>query len=118
MIDAVATDHCPFHFAVEKQFGAGDFTACPNGARRGGAASGAVLGGGGQGRLSICELVRLLCANPSRLYGLYPGRAPSSPAPAPTWSSSTRPSAAPSPTPGCTRRWITPAMRVWSSRGH
>ena len=25
-----------------------------------------------KGRLSICELVRLLCANPSRLYGLYP----------------------------------------------
>lgn len=50
VIDAVATDHCPFHFAVEKQFGAGDFTACPNGRpRRGGAASGAVLGGGGQG---------------------------------------------------------------------
>ena len=32
VIDAVATDHCPFRFAVEKQFGAGDFTACPNGA--------------------------------------------------------------------------------------
>lgn len=118
VIDAVATDHCPFHFAVEKQFGAGDFTACPNGAP-GVEERLPVLYSEGvaKGRLSICELVRLLCANPSRLYGLYPGRAPSSPAPTPTWSSSTRPSAAPSPTPGCTRRWITPAMRVWSSRG-
>ena len=40
-----------------------------------------------KGRLSICELVRLLCANPSRLYGLYPPEGPpSSPAPTPTWS--------------------------------
>ena len=25
-----------------------------------------------KGRLSICDLVRLLCAEPSRMYGLYP----------------------------------------------
>ena len=73
VIDAVATDHCPFHFAVEKQFGAGDFTACPNGAP-GVEERLPVLYSEGvaKGRLSICELVRLLCANPSRLYGLYP----------------------------------------------
>ena len=73
VIDAVATDHCPFRFAVEKQFGAGDFTACPNGAP-GVEERLPVLYSEGvaKGRLSICELVRLLCANPSRLYGLYP----------------------------------------------
>ena len=118
VIDAVATDHCPFHFAVEKQFGAGDFTACPNGAP-GVEERLSVLYSEGvaKGRLSICELVRLLCANPSRLYGLYPRKGTLQPGADATWSSSTRPSAAPSPTPGCTRRWITPAMRVWSSRG-
>ena len=73
VIDAVATDHCPFRFAVEKQFGVGDFTACPNGAP-GVEERLPVLYSEGvaKGRLSICELVRLLCANPSRLYGLYP----------------------------------------------
>ncbi len=72
-IDAVATDHCPFRFAVEKQAGAGDFTACPSGAP-GVEERLPVLYSEGvsKGRISISNLVRLLCANPSRLYGLYP----------------------------------------------
>ena len=72
-IDVVATDHCPFRFAVEKQAGLGDFTACPNGAP-GVEERLAVMYtyGVAQGRLSICDLVRLLCANPSKMYGLYP----------------------------------------------
>ena len=72
-IDAVATDHCPFRFAVEKQAGLGDFTACPNGAP--GVEERLPLlysQGVAKGRISICDLVRLLCAAPSRLYGLYP----------------------------------------------
>jgi dihydropyrimidinase len=72
-IDAVATDHCPFNFHKEKQFGAGDFTACPNGAP-GVEERLSVLYSEGvaKGRISICQLVHLLCAQPSRLYGLYP----------------------------------------------
>ena len=72
-IQAVATDHCPFRFAGEKQRGARDFTACPNGApgveeRLPVLYSEGVAGG----RISLPRLVALLCANPSRLYGLYP----------------------------------------------
>lgn len=73
IIDVIATDHCPFNFGVEKQFGAQDFTACPNGAP-GVEERLPVLYSEGvaKGRLSICDLVRLLCSNPSRMYGLYP----------------------------------------------
>ena len=72
-IDAVATDHCPFRFAVEKQCGAGDFTACPNGAP-GVEERLPVLYSEGvaKGRITLPQLVRLACAGPSRLYGLYP----------------------------------------------
>lgn len=72
-VDAVATDHCPFRFAVEKQYGAGDFTACPNGAP-GVEERLPVLYSEGvaKGRISLPQLVRLACTEPSRLYGLYP----------------------------------------------
>ena len=72
-IDAVATDHCPFRFAVEKQCGAGDFTACPNGAP-GVEERLPVLYSEGvaKGRITLTQLVRLACTGPSRLYGLYP----------------------------------------------
>lgn len=72
-IDVIATDHCPFNFGIEKQFGAQDFTTCPNGAP-GVEERLPVLYSEGvaKGRLSICDLVRLLCSNPSRMYGLYP----------------------------------------------
>ena len=72
-IDAVATDHCPFRFAVEKQCGAGDFTACPNGAP-GVEERLPVLYSEGvaKGRITLPQLVRLACTGPSRLYGLYP----------------------------------------------
>ena len=72
-IDAVATDHCPFRFAVEKQCGAGDFTACPNGAP-GVEERLPVLYSEGvaKGRITLPQLVRLACTGPSLLYGLYP----------------------------------------------
>ena len=72
-VDAVATDHCPFRFAVEKQCGAGDFTACPNGAP--GVEERLPLlysEGVAKGRITLPQLVRLACTQPSRLYGLYP----------------------------------------------
>ena len=72
-IDAAATDHCPFRFAVEKQCGVGDFTACPNGAP-GVEERLPVLYSEGvaKGRITLPQLVRLACTGPSRLYGLYP----------------------------------------------
>lgn len=73
MIDTVATDHCPFDFKKEKQAGAGDFTACPNGAP-GVEERLRVLYSEGvaKGRITLEELVEYLCTNPSRMYGLYP----------------------------------------------
>lgn len=73
VIDTVATDHCPFNFKKEKQFGVGDFTACPNGAPGVEERLPVMYSEGvAKGRLSICDLVRVLCAEPSRMYGLYP----------------------------------------------
>lgn len=72
-IDVVATDHCPFNFHVEKQFGASDFTACPNGGPGVEERLSVVYSEGvAKGRITINEMVRLLCSNPSRMYGLYP----------------------------------------------
>lgn len=72
-IQAVATDHCPFHYAKEKQMGKDDFTACPNGAP--GVEERLILlysEGVAKGRLSMHRLVETLCTSPSRIYGLYP----------------------------------------------
>ena len=73
VIDVVATDHCPFHFGKEKQAGAQDFTACPNGAP-GVEERMRILFSEGvmKGRITLPQLVQYLCMNPSRMYGLYP----------------------------------------------
>lgn len=72
-IQVIATDHCPFTFKTQKQRGAGDFTACPNGApgveeRVPLLFSEGVL----KNRISINKFVELLCENPAKAYGLYP----------------------------------------------
>ena len=75
-IDVVATDHCPFHFSegkAEKQYGAEDFTKCPNGAP--GVQERLMLmfsEGFMKGRLTLPEVVKLCCSNPSRMFGLFP----------------------------------------------
>lgn len=73
VIDVVATDHCPFHFGKEKQAGAQDFTACPNGAP-GVEERMRILFSEGvmKGRITLPQMVHYLCTNPSRMYGLYP----------------------------------------------
>lgn len=73
VIDTIGTDHCPFNFAKEKQAGADDFTACPNGApgveeRLRVIYSEGVAGG----RITLPQMVNDLCTNPARMYGLYP----------------------------------------------
>ena len=72
-INVVATDHCPFNFAKEKQLGADDFTRTPNGA------PGVELRiplmyseGVSKGRISANKFVEVCCTNPSKLFGLYP----------------------------------------------
>ena len=72
-LDTVATDHCPFTFAAQKQQGADDFTKCPSGAP--GVEERLVLlysEGVVKGRITLPQLVRYACANPARVAGLYP----------------------------------------------
>ncbi len=72
-LDTVATDHCPFTFAEQKQRGAADFTRCPNGAP--GVEERLILlysEGVAKGRLSLQQLVAYACANPARVAGIYP----------------------------------------------
>ena len=72
-LDAIATDHCPFTFARQKQQGAQDFTKCPSGApgveeRLSLLYSEGVV----KGRLTLPQLVRYACTDPARVAGLYP----------------------------------------------
>lgn len=72
-LDTVATDHCPFTFAKQKQQGAADFTKCPSGAP--GVEERLILlysEGVVKGRLTLPQLVKYACANPARVAGLYP----------------------------------------------
>lgn len=72
-IDVVATDHCPFTFAEQKQVGRGDFSRCPGGIP-GVEARLALLFSEGfmKGRLTLQEVARLCCTRPSEIFGLYP----------------------------------------------
>ena len=72
-LDTIATDHCPFTFAKQKQQGAQDFTKCPSGAP--GVEERLILlysEGVVKGRITLPQLVRFACANPARVAGLYP----------------------------------------------
>ena len=72
-LDTVATDHCPFTFARQKQQGAQDFTKCPSGAP--GVEERLILlysEGVAKGRITLPQLVKYACANPARVAGLYP----------------------------------------------
>ncbi len=72
-IQVVATDHCPFFFAKEKQLGKDDFTKCPNGAP--GVEERMILlysEGVVKNKISLNKLVEVACTNPAKIYGLYP----------------------------------------------
>ena len=72
-LDTVATDHCPFTFAKQKQQGAQDFTKCPSGAP--GVEERLILlysEGVRKGRITLPQLVHYACTNPARVAGLYP----------------------------------------------
>ena len=75
-IDTIATDHCPFHFKAgkaEKQYGRDDFTKCPNGAPGVQERLMLVFSEGYMGdRLTLPEVVKYCCTNPSKMFGMYP----------------------------------------------
>ena len=71
-IDVIATDHCPFYYNREKQRGIDDFTLAPGGAPGVEARIPLMFCEIASGRLTLQRLVTLCCANPARLFGLYP----------------------------------------------
>jgi len=71
-INVIATDHCPFYYNREKQLGKEDFTKTPGGAPGVEARIPLMFSEMRKGRLTVGELVSLCCANPARLFGLYP----------------------------------------------
>lgn len=71
-IDVVATDHCPFFYSREKQLGTSDFSKAPGGAPGVELRIPLMFSNVMKGRLSLERFVSLCCANPARLFGLYP----------------------------------------------
>ena len=72
-IDVLGTDHCPFFFETHKIAGKDNFTVCPSG----------IPGieeriplmyseGVAKGRISLRRFTDLCCANPAKIFGLYP----------------------------------------------
>jgi dihydropyrimidinase len=71
-IDIVATDHCSFLFESQKIAGADDFTLCPSGAPGVGERIPLLYNQVSNGRISLRRFTDLCCANPARLFGVYP----------------------------------------------
>lgn len=113
-LDAVATDHCPFTFAKQKQQGTKDFTQCPSGApgveeRLPLMFSEAVKGE----HLTIPQVVHYLCTNPGKdRMDCIRRREQSRPVPMQTWYSSIRRRNGLSPQRRCTETQIIPVTRV------
>ena len=73
LIDVIATDHCPFTFAEQKQMGREDFRKCPNGAPGVEERLSVIYSEGvAKGRISLTQMVKYLCTEPAKIFGLYP----------------------------------------------
>lgn len=71
-IDTIATDHCPFFYAKEKQRGKTDFSKTPGGAPGVEARIPLMFSQVSAGQMTLGQMVGLCCANPARLFGMYP----------------------------------------------
>ena len=71
-IDVIATDHCPFFYKKEKQLGKDDFTKAPGGVPGVEARIPLMFSKIRSGDITCEQFVTLCCANPARLFGLYP----------------------------------------------
>jgi len=71
-IDIVGTDHCPFFYNKEKQLGKDDFTKAPGGAPGVEARIPLMYSMVAKGKLDMGKFVSLCCAEPARLFGMYP----------------------------------------------
>lgn len=70
-IDMICTDHCPFP-KEEKAAGIEDIWEAPYGIPGIDTTMRLMLNGVNQGKVSMERLVRVMCENPAKLYGLYP----------------------------------------------
>lgn len=68
VVDIVATDHCPFTLK-QKELGKDDFRKIPNGCMGVENRYPYLLGMAVDGELSYCDVVRMCCYNPARLFG-------------------------------------------------
>jgi len=71
-IDVVGTDHCPFFFETQKLTGKDDFTKCPSGAPGIEERIPLMYGAVASGKLTLRRFTDLCCANPAKIFGLYP----------------------------------------------
>lgn len=73
IIKVIATDHCPFNYNKEKQFGKDDFTKCPNGAPGIEERFSLIYSEGvSKNKITINKFVELISVNPAKIFGLYP----------------------------------------------
>ena len=72
LTDVVATDHCSFNLAVQKERGRDDFTKIPSGMP--GVENRMLLlyRGVVDGWITAPQMVRVGCASPAKIFGLYP----------------------------------------------
>ena len=71
-VDVVGTDHCPFFLDTQKIAGKDDFTKCPSGAPGIEERIPLMYDAVSKGRISLRRFTDLCCANPAKLFGLYP----------------------------------------------
>jgi dihydropyrimidinase len=71
-IDVVGTDHCPFFFETQKIMGRDDFTKCPTGAPGIEERIPLMYSAAADGKLTLRRFTDLCCANPAKIFGLYP----------------------------------------------
>lgn len=71
-LSVVATDHCPFCFATDKQLGKDDFRAIPNGLPGVEHRMDLLHRGVTQGEISLARWVEIASTTPARMFGMYP----------------------------------------------
>jgi len=72
LADVVATDHCSFNFAGQKDRGRSDFTKIPGGLPGVEHRMLLMYGAVAEGRISLRRMTALCSANPAKIFGLYP----------------------------------------------
>lgn len=78
-VAGVATDHCPFCMADQKELGIGDFSKIPNGIGGVEHRMDLMFQGVVDGRISLERWVEVCATTPARMFGMYPRKGVISP---------------------------------------